>query len=149
MSLLKEYPEPIVGIFCLSKDERKILLAKSYKFKNKWVPPGGHIELGESIEKAVRREAFEEVGLKVRKQKVFQIQESIFSPTFHKKRHHIYLEVVCSVSSEKVKLDNDELQEFKWVSLSEALKMNLEASTRKSIKKLIELKKEEYSSDLK
>jgi nucleoside triphosphatase len=37
------------------------------KFPNAWVLPGGHIELGESMEKSVIREVFEETGIQIQK----------------------------------------------------------------------------------
>ena len=43
----------------------EILLVKSYKWGSKYTVPGGHIELGERSEVAVRREVKEEVGLEV------------------------------------------------------------------------------------
>ncbi len=45
--------------------EGKILLTKSPKWKNKWIFPGGHIEPGEKILDAAKREAEEETGLKL------------------------------------------------------------------------------------
>lgn len=47
--------------------EGKILLSRRpkymRKFPNAWVLPGGHIELGESMEESVIREVFEETGI--------------------------------------------------------------------------------------
>ena len=52
--------------------EGKILLSKRpqhmRKFPNAWVLPGGHIELGESMEKSVIREVFEETGIQIQKE---------------------------------------------------------------------------------
>ena len=45
--------------------EGKILLAKSHKWFDKYTLPGGHIELGETMEEAVEREVKEEVGINV------------------------------------------------------------------------------------
>ena len=35
------------------------------KFPNAWVMPGGHVELGESLEEALIREIHEETGIKI------------------------------------------------------------------------------------
>ena len=34
-------------------------------FPNAWVMPGGHVDLGESLEEAVIREIYEETGIKI------------------------------------------------------------------------------------
>ena len=43
----------------------KVLLVHHNKF-DKWVPPGGHLEPGETFAQAAVRECFEETGLRVR-----------------------------------------------------------------------------------
>ena len=45
-------------------DEDKVLLIFHRKLQ-KWLPPGGHIDPGETPPEAARREAFEESGLEV------------------------------------------------------------------------------------
>ena len=60
-SIIKQFPEPTVGALVFNP-EGKILLIKSYKWTGKYVISGGHIELGESIEQALKREVKEETG---------------------------------------------------------------------------------------
>ncbi len=58
-----KYPEPTVGAIIFNPDN-KILLCKSHKWNNKYVIPGGHIELGwKKMEEDFKREIFEETGL--------------------------------------------------------------------------------------
>lgn len=45
-------------------DQRKVLLLKHPKLK-KWLPPGGHVEAGETPPECARREALEETGLEI------------------------------------------------------------------------------------
>ncbi len=49
----QRYPEPTVGALIFN-NEGKIFLMKSHKWKGKYVIPGGHVELGETIEKALK-----------------------------------------------------------------------------------------------
>ncbi|XP_023345985.1 nucleoside diphosphate-linked moiety X motif 17 [Eurytemora carolleeae] len=55
----------VVGL--LQSVDGRILLTRRAdhmrSFPRTWVPPGGHVELGESLEAAVSREMFEETGL--------------------------------------------------------------------------------------
>lgn len=50
-----------------SKDS-KVLITKRHNyfpFPNAWVLPGGHFELGETLEECVLREVEEETGIKI------------------------------------------------------------------------------------
>lgn len=134
--LAKKYPEVVVGLFVFNK-KGEVLLAKSYKWKNKWIPIGGHIDLGETIEHAAKREAFEETGLRVKNVRVFSVLEGIFPKNFVKKKHFIYLHASCE-SNGKVRLDGKELYEYAWVSLKKASQMQVGPHTKKSLLKLME-----------
>lgn len=46
------FPEPVVGVLIFNT-EGKMLLLKSHKWRDKYIIPGGHIELGERIEEAI------------------------------------------------------------------------------------------------
>ena len=58
------FPEPTVGVFIFNK-AGEVLLLKSHKGPEKYVVPGGHVELGERLEQAAVREAMEETGLDI------------------------------------------------------------------------------------
>ena len=60
----KKYPEPTCGALIFNP-VGKIFLMKSRKWRDKYVMPGGHIELGEKIEDALKREIKEETGLDI------------------------------------------------------------------------------------
>ena len=49
----------------ISKDSNLLLTQRSPKlaFPNAWVMPGGHIEIGETLEECVIREVREETGI--------------------------------------------------------------------------------------
>lgn len=114
---MKQYPEATVGAIIFNP-EGKVLLCKSYKWENKYVIPGGHIEIGETMEEALKREVMEETGLTIYDVRLLGIKESIYSRTFHEKRHFIFIDYQCKTNDTNVVL-NDEAQEYVWTDLQE------------------------------
>ena len=53
-----------------------MMLRAQEPFSNHWVVPGGRIELHEDIEECCKREIFEEVGLKIKIEKIVGIYSS-------------------------------------------------------------------------
>ncbi len=114
----------------------KVLLIKHKKF-NKWLYPGGHIEKNETPEEALKREIFEEVGLKVsiidssnykylahanvRTLKTpFTIVEEVLIKTQKKEVYNIDLIYVCkSDKTEPLIINEKEVSEVHWFSINE------------------------------
>jgi len=133
-----KYPEAIVGALVFNNG--KIFLAKGgKKFKNLWLIPGGHIELGEKIEDAIKREFKEETNLDVYDIKVIHVDESVFTSD-HDGKHYVFINAICKAKNpEDVKIDNRELVDYKWVTLKDSLNLNINSSTKRFIKKCLEL----------
>ncbi len=109
---------------------------KSHKWNNKYAIPGGHIELGESIEVALKREIKEETGLDIFDIVFICFQEFIFDDAFWKRKHFIFLDYACKTKSKKVVLDS-EGQEFIWVTPKKALSLEIEPYSKKTIEQFI------------
>lgn len=127
------YPEPTVGALIFNQ-EAKIFLMTSPKWKGKYVIPGGHIELGETIEQALKREIKEETNLDIFDIKFLIFQEFIFGKEFHEKKHFIFLDYVCKTKTADVILDREGTN-YIWVTIDEALKLPIEPYTRTAILK--------------
>ena len=137
-TLVKQvFPEPTVGALIVN-DEGKILLAKSHKWFDKYTLPGGHIEVGESMIDAVRREVKEEVGLDVEVVEMLLVQEAIFAPEFYKKKHFIFIDFYCKSKEQQVKLDQNEIQDYIWVFPGAAYNLKLDSFTRKTLDRYLE-----------
>jgi len=134
-----KYPIPTVGALIVNS-KGQILLAKSHKWKNRFTIPGGKIEIGETIEEALKREIKEEVGLEIKPIKFLLMQEAVYSEEFYKPKHFIFLDYLCKTETNDVKVDKDEMQEFIWVVPRKALEMNVDTFTKKTIKKYLEIK---------
>ena len=128
----QKYPEPTVGALILNP-EGELLLMKSHKWHDRYVVPGGHIEMGEKIEDALRREVKEETNLDIYDIEFLCYQDFIYDPAFWKRRHFIFLDFTCKTDSEDVIL-NEEASEFIWVNLEEALNLPVDTYTAYAIR---------------
>jgi nucleoside triphosphatase len=135
----QQYPEPTVGALIFDS-EGHLLLIRSHKWHDKYVVPGGHIELGERIEEALTREVKEETGLDVYDVEFLCIQEFIYDDNFWERKHFIFFDYVCKTDSKNVTL-NDEAFDFIWVSVQEALELPIDPYTKVAIEKFIALKR--------
>ena len=132
----QKYPEPTVGALIFNS-ENKLFLMTSPKWRGKYVGPGGHIEVGETIKEALKREIKEETNLDIFNIKFISVQEFIFGKEFHQRKHFIFLDYACRTDSKDVVLNN-EGKDYVWVSLEEALSLPLEPYTRNTILKFKE-----------
>jgi len=128
----------------IENSNKEILLAKSPKWNNKWTFPSGHIELGEKIEEGAIREIEEEVGLKLKSEGIFTYGELIDSKDFHRPAHFVYFDIYCKTDDIDVKIDEDELTEYKWMTPQTALEMDLAESYDKAINDFINFKKNNF-----
>ncbi|NVM44426.1 MAG: NUDIX domain-containing protein [Candidatus Lokiarchaeota archaeon] len=91
---LRKYPiVPLVGVGVLLTRDNSLLLVKR-KFDpdaGYWAIPGGHLDLGEKIEEAAEREAYEETGFIVKVSKLAGIIDKIMYDTNGKVEYHYVL----------------------------------------------------------
>ncbi|MFZ5859004.1 MAG: NUDIX domain-containing protein [Chloroflexota bacterium] len=129
------FPEPTVGAFIFNQ-KGEILLLQSHKWPGRYVVPGGHVELGERLEEAVAREAKEETGLDVYDAEFINFQQFIYDPAFWKKRHFIFFDFACKTDGADVQL-NEEAEGYIWVEPRQALTMELDTYTRRSVEEYL------------
>lgn len=106
-----KYINPKSTVGCIITNKEKILLVKRLKspFKNYWSIPGGHVELFETIEHAVKREIKEELSLKINP-KFFCFDQEISKYL----RWHANVFFFTSNSIGKIKLDKNENSDYKY-----------------------------------
>jgi ADP-ribose pyrophosphatase YjhB (NUDIX family) len=120
----RRYPKrPIIGVGALIFHRGRILMAQRGKepLKGWWSLPGGALEVGESLDFAVRREVREETGLEIEPLAVFQVFERIMrdaagAPEYH----YVLIDYICRVSGGTLRA-GDDVCRVEWVK-PEALK---------------------------
>ena len=130
-----KYPEPTAGAL-IQEPEGRILLIKSHKFNDLYAIPGGHIELGETAEEALRREVREETGLEVHDVEFLLYQDFVFDDSFWKKKHFIFLDFACKTDCTDVRI-NEEAQDYVWSTPEEALVLPIDQYTARAIETLL------------
>jgi nucleoside triphosphatase len=135
--LTQRYPEATVGALVVNP-KGEVLMVTSNKWHDKYTVPGGHIELGERAEDAIKREVKEETGLDVDSVKLLLIQQAIYPTHYHKHEHYVFMDYLCFTKDPNVKLDGRELQSHVWVKPEDALKLDLEEYTRNFVVKYLE-----------
>lgn len=132
----QSYPEPTVGAFIFNA-QGELLLLRSHKWPDQYVVPGGHVELGETLQAALKREAKEETGLDVYDLEFINFQEFIYDPSFWKPRHFIFFDYACKSDSLDVQI-NDEAESYAWFPVEAALGLPIDRYTKISIEKYLE-----------
>lgn len=141
----KKYPLVVTGAFIFN-DKNELFLMKSPQWNNKYICPGGKIELGESIEKATKREVKEETNIDIEELEFLGILEGVDLGEEYTKeeKHLIFLNNRAKAKKIKKIVLNDEGIQYKWLSILEWLeKDNLAKYTREAIVKFLG-EKDEY-----
>ncbi len=127
MSNVTKTPRLVVS--ALIKKGSKYLLIKE-KLEDKqdyWIIPGGGVDFGESLEKALVREIKEELGLKVKIVKFLKFHQAIV-PKYH--YHTIIFFYLAKSLDDKIKLGESKILAAKYFSKSEMKKLKLVGSAK-------------------
>lgn len=135
-----DYPrgiEVIVGTYIVN-DKKQVLLFQSPKWDNDWTVCGGHIEVGETIEEATKREVKEEIGVDVELIDTLDVGNFFaHPPKFKRDAHFIYIDSVVKIASGDIQLDMVELTSSKWFDIDEALQLEkITPSCKHGVEKL-------------
>ncbi len=128
---------PIATVGALIFNERdEVLLVRTHKWSDLWGMPGGKIKWGETSEDALRRELLEETGQVVTDIRFAMVQDCIHSDEFYRDAHFLLLNYTCRSRGEQPVKLNEEAEEYRWVTLAEAMKLPLNRPTVNFLKKV-------------
>lgn len=106
---------PILTVDGILLDKGKVLLLKRAKspFFGLWTLSGGHVEYGETVEKAIKREVKEELGISVKIKKLFGVYSD---PKRDPRYHTVSIVYLLEKIKGKIRI-NEESLEFKYFPL--------------------------------
>ena len=127
------YPELIVG--ALLRNERgEVFVARFSKIEGQYAIPGGHVEYGETVARALARELVEETALTPTRFRLLRVGERIRPPLYKDGSHHlVYLDFLVDRWTGQLQLDGEELTDGLWVLPETALELPLTLTTRQAI----------------
>lgn len=123
------HPICTVGAAIFDRDN-KVLMIRTHKWSNKWGIPGGKIKFGEPSPDALKREIKEETNLDVRDVEFILVQDCIHSKEFYREAHFVLLNYICRFEGATDVTLNEEAEEFQWLTLDDAFKLQLNEPTR-------------------
>jgi 8-oxo-dGTP diphosphatase len=96
---MRVYPErPIVGVGAIVLDRGRVLLVKRAHepLQGEWSVPGGAVDIGETLEEAIRREVREETCLDIEVGPIVDVLDRIrYDPEGRVKFHFVLVDFVC------------------------------------------------------
>lgn len=104
-TMSRRYPgSPMVGVGAIIFRDNNVLLVRRGKEPalGKWTIPGGLVELGESLEDAVKREVMEEVGLTVDVKDLVVVLDRVFPDSEGQiEYHYVLLDFLCDAGPQE------------------------------------------------
>ncbi len=136
LNKINQAPQYLVPVSLIIKD-RKVLLLKRrdprLDFNNLWEFPGGGVEYGETMERCLKRETFEETGYQV---EIIQQLPKFFTAVRNKKdgNYQVFtILFICKIKSGKLKINPPEHSSFGWYTYKQMMKQKLIPLNRKTI----------------
>ncbi|MFW9894898.1 MAG: NUDIX hydrolase [Candidatus Thorarchaeota archaeon] len=139
----RRYPiRPHIGVgILLIRDNNLLLIKRKYNpDAGYWSIPGGHLDLGEEVELAAEREAYEETGFKVKVAKLAGIIDKIMYDKNGKIEYHYvllnYFVKQIEGDENQAPVPDDDALDAKFVPFDELKNYQLTVSLIKLLKQL-------------
>lgn len=136
--MAREYPEhPVVGVGgVVVRNGRALIVKRAHEpRKGEWSLPGGLLELGESLQDAVRREIKEETMLDVAVGPILETFDRVHRDERGRIRYHfVIVDFVCWPESGEA-MPGSDADAVAWVSLKEIDDYRVNAHAKAVIEK--------------
>jgi mutator protein MutT len=123
-----------VGAAIFDKNGKLFITKRGKKAKNergKWEIPGGSVELGETLEQALKREIKEEYGIEIKLLELLGVFDHII---VDEKQHWVSPSYICILTKGKPKiLEPEKCDAIGWFTLKEAEKLELSIITKNDL----------------
>lgn len=124
----------------IKNDEGKVLVLKqsdpTITGNNQYHPPGGIIELGETVTECVEREVEEEIGIKTTAKRLFDIGEWQ-AERDRDVMQFVGLFYVCELESGDFTLQKEEASEACWVGIDDINELKILEPSRTIIERFL------------
>jgi mutator protein MutT len=138
MPIKREYPEtPLVGVGAIIiEDDRVVLVRRGHApLAGKWSIPGGVLEVGETLRKAVVREAREETGLTIEPGELLGVFERVLPDEQGRmKYHYVLIDFLCRRMDGELAAADD-AEEARWFRREDLPALELARETEEVILK--------------
>jgi 8-oxo-dGTP diphosphatase len=114
---MKEYPKPAVAVDIILESDGNLLLVKRKKdpFKGILCFPGGFVNVGEKVEVAAKREAYEETNLQIEPIEILGVYSD---PQRDPRGHTISISFIGKITDGVAKA-GDDAASLEWMSLDD------------------------------
>jgi 8-oxo-dGTP diphosphatase len=146
----REYPErPIVAVGGIIFHEETVLLVKRNKepAMGQWSLPGGAVELGESLEEALKREIDEEVSINIGVGGLVRLLERIVHDQKRRVRFHYVIADYWGWKLSGQPRAATDISDARFVTLKEARKLGIHREVEATIVMAIRMRDEKTELD--
>lgn len=129
-------PVPAVSSFVFRESAVLLVKRRDEPSRGLWSPPGGSLELGETVEQAAARETREETGVEVRARGVADVRTVVVKdPSSRVRWHYVLIGVLCDwVSGEPV--PSTDAENARFIPLAELGEYELTPTAREALERL-------------